>query len=158
MRHTRALFVVLLLALSLIAIASPAAQAHDYCVGHPSDASVVCVRDGGGWTHNYVDVCDRHADGHNAYARIAYDYTWAFYFTTGYDLNGSAAGCTTYRASGLQAWGAVIINGIHVNPAAVCVQSEGCSDFKDHTGPTTPASYFIHYGPNYGTYSGPPVL
>jgi len=85
-------------------------QAQDVCAAHPSDASVVCVRD----QAHTVDVCDRHADGHRAYARVVTQESYPAYLSPYYDANDSQSGC-----SNLHFPSAVV-------SVAVCVQYEGC--------------------------------
>jgi len=98
----------------LMALGTPAAQAHKTCATHPSDPdalgsgalnTVACLRT----DHIYVDVCDRDADGHYAYARVYYGST-IYSFD---DTNGSAAGCSTYNIAGSDSYN-------------ICVSYEGC--------------------------------
>jgi hypothetical protein len=91
------------------------AQGQDkVCATHPRDPSVVCVRDN--W--HTVDVCDRDADGHRAYARVVTRQSYPAYMSPFYDENDSKTGCTN----------------LHFDPqvvsVAVCVQTEGCSAQK----------------------------
>ena len=90
----------------------------DTCVGHPSDPSVVCTRDGG----HIVDVCDRDPDGHYAYARVVTEATHPTFQSPFYDGNGSQAGCENIRFDS------------RVTGIAVCVQYESCSAIQP-TGP-----------------------
>ncbi len=98
-------------------IASPprvAVVPRDVCVRHPSDASVVCVRNQG----RTVDACDRDQDRHRTYARVITDASAPDFRSPFYDDNGSQRGCGNYdQASPVRA-------------VAVCVQFEGCSGFK----------------------------
>jgi hypothetical protein len=98
--------------------APPPQPAQDTCVGHPSDASVVCTRDGG----HIVDVCDRDPDGHRAYARVVTEATHPNFQSPFYDDNDSRAGCSNLRFDS------------RVTGIAVCVQFESCSAIKP-TGP-----------------------
>ena len=106
------------LALVAAAVAWPgAARGQDkVCVSHPApqDDSVVCVRDN--W--HTVDVCDRAADGHRAYARVVTRQSYPAYMSPYYDSNDSKAGCSN----------------LHFDPqvvsVAVCVQTEGCGAMK----------------------------
>src|SRR4051812_29747342 len=78
------------LALTIGALAlAPASASADTCVGHPSDPSVVCTRDG----DHTVDVCDRDADGHRVYARVVTQESYPAYQSPYYDDNDSKAGC-----------------------------------------------------------------
>ncbi|CAA9503311.1 MAG: GH43_30 / GH43 / GH43_33 / GH43_3 / GH43_31 [uncultured Solirubrobacteraceae bacterium] len=92
--------------------ALPAAQ--DVCASHPSDPSVVCTRNAG-FT---VDVCDRDADGHRAYARVVTQASLPGFQSPYYDTNDSRPGCANISFAG------------RVLGVAVCVQSEGCSAFS----------------------------
>lgn len=91
-----------------------AAVPRDVCVRHPSDASVVCVRNRG----RTVDACDRDLDRHRAYARVITDASAPNFRSPFYDDNGSRRGCGNYDQSS------------PVRAVAVCVQFEGCSGFK----------------------------
>jgi hypothetical protein len=84
------------------------------CVGHPSDASIACVRNGG----RTLDVCDRGRDGHRAYARVVTEASSPRFQSPFYDTNGSKAGCANLPFTS------------RIVSVAVCVQSEGCSTFK----------------------------
>ena len=90
------------------------APARDVCATHPSDPSVVCVRNQG----HTVDVCDRHADGHRAYARVITEASNPAFQSPFYDDNDSQAGCANLHFPS------------RVLAVAVCVQYEGCSAFK----------------------------
>lgn len=96
----------------LVAITWPAAAPAQakVCAGHPSDPSVVCARD----QARTVDVCDRQADGHRAYARVVTQATYPAFQSPYYDANDSREGCTN----------------LHFDSAVVsiqaCVQYEGC--------------------------------
>lgn len=137
----------LLLALAVSAAASalaaPSALAHG-CISHPSETSVVCVRDvndGNGYNwHTRVDVCDRHADGHRVYARVGYFEGFTrYYMITGYDINDSASGCSTYAPS-------LGSPRFMAEPVAICVQSEGCSAWKTEVQlPSEPTPYPSSY-------------
>lgn len=108
---------------SILALpAAGLAQAQDVCAGHPSDPSVVCVRD----QAHTVDVCDRHADGHRAYARVVTQESYPAFMSPYYDANDSQAGCTNLHFPS------------SVVSVAVCVQHEGCSQQKA-TGVPPPA-------------------
>jgi hypothetical protein len=101
-----------------VAAAVPAlaqGQARDVCAHHPRDKSVVCVRNNA----HTVDVCDRHADGHRAYARVVTRNTYPAYRSPYYDANDSKDGCTNLRFDN------------QVVSVAVCVQTEGCSAMKE---------------------------
>jgi len=123
------------------------AQAHNWCVSKSGDNSVVCARDGADANstgHEYVDICDHHADGHYAYARVGIVWLGASIYwtsvttaatgTEGYDRNGSAAGCSTYDFGRMKANQPALWQGIEPEAIAVCVQAEGCSPFKWHDG------------------------
>ncbi|MGI8624901.1 MAG: hypothetical protein ACR2NB_15795 [Solirubrobacteraceae bacterium] len=104
---------------------SPApAPAKDFCVGHPSDKSVVCVRNGG----HTVDVCDHGADGHRAYARVITAASSPKFRSPFYDGNDSKSGCGNIHFSS------------RALSVAVCVQHEGCSPFKSAGEVPAPAS------------------
>ena len=110
--------IALIAAIAIAArIASPPRVApvpRDVCVRHPSDASVVCVRNQG----RTVDACDRDQDRHRTYARVITDASAPDFRSPFYDDNGSQRGCGNYdQASPVRA-------------IAVCVQFEGCSGFK----------------------------
>jgi len=97
--------------------------ARDLCATHPSDRSVVCLRNAG----REVDVCDRGLDGHRAYARVITTGTYPSFLSPFYDRNDSRPGCASVPFPG----GALSV--------AVCVQSEGCGTFKP-TGPRARAA------------------
>ena len=110
--------VALALAASVAAIAASGAeaptaraQAQDVCAGHPSDPSVVCVRNAA----HTVDVCDRDPDGHRAYARVTTQESYPAFLSPYYDSNDSQAGCSNLHFPS------------SVVSVAVCVQFEGCS-------------------------------
>ena len=84
------------------------------CVGHPSDRSVACVRNGG----RTLDVCDRDLDRRRAYARVATEASNPRFQSPFYDTNGSKAGCANLPFTS------------RIVSVAVCVQNEGCSMFK----------------------------
>jgi len=92
--------------------ARPPAQ--DICVMHPSEASVVCVRNAG----HAVDVCDRENDAHRVYARVITEASNPNFESPFYDDNGSNAGCGNFTFPS------------RVLSVSVCVQTEGCSAFK----------------------------
>ena len=109
--------VALLLAMLALAASAPPAAAHDVCTSHPSDPdalgsgalnTVVCMR----YNHTRLDVCDRHVDGHKAYARR---YVWGGYLEPLYDTNGAESGCGNYP-----------VNSLDLLSFNVCVQYEGC--------------------------------
>ena len=106
--------VLVSLVVVLLAAAAARAEVRDVCAGHPSDPSVVCTRN----QAHTVDVCDRDADGHRAYARVVTRASYPAFMSPYYDANDSKAGCTN----------------LHFDPAvvsvAVCVQTEGCSGMK----------------------------
>lgn len=136
---------LLALAFALLAtvLAPSSAQAHNICVNHPEGSTTVCVRDGSSW-HTLVDVCDRQADGNSVYARAV---VWGHavvngsYMITGYDTNGSAAGCSTYNLWQTTVTGFAGTFQLSTNPFAVCVQNEGCSLWKFDDGSLSGASY-----------------
>ena len=96
----------------------------DVCVGHPSDRSIVCVRNRG----RTVDICDRHADGHSAYARVITAASNPRVRSPFYDANDSRSGCSNVPFSS------------PVLAVAVCVQSEGCSAFRSTSAAPPPAA------------------
>ena len=98
------------------------AQAVDVCVAHPSDASVVCVRN----NDSTVDACDRDADGHRAYARVITAASQPGFLSPYYDDNDSQPGCANITFPS------------RVLGVAVCVQFEGCSAFKSTAPPAVP--------------------
>ena len=85
-----------------------------------------------------VDVCDRKADGHRAYARVVTKGTYPAYRSPYYDSNDAQAGLQQPATSASQ-----------VVSISVCVQTKGCSAFKstgvappDNTTPRpTPTPY-----------------
>jgi hypothetical protein len=81
---------------------------------HPSEASVVCVRNAG----HAVDVCDRENDAHRVYARVITEASNPNFESPFYDDNGSNAGCGNFTFPS------------RVLSVSVCVQTEGCSAFK----------------------------
>lgn len=101
-----ALTLSLLLAAVLLASVTKA-QAHDTCIKHPREASVVCLKAG----HSRIDVCDRDADNHYVYAR--------FYILGGLfewqdkDGYGGYCGHTTVTPNSISSYN-------------ICVQYEGC--------------------------------
>jgi hypothetical protein len=102
-----------LLLLALLAGPVSRAQAHDICIGHPSDPSVVCIRD----AHRRIDVCDRQVDGHRTYARVTYgNYAYVRDF---YDNNGGQSGCGNW-------WGWTVGPYDWAFAVNICVQGEGC--------------------------------
>ena len=109
------------LVLALTGLITSPARAADVCAGHPSDASVVCVR----LDDTVVDVCDRDPDGHRAYARVVTQASNPGFRSPYYDDNDSRPGCANVRFSS------------RVLSVAVCVQYEGCSAFKSTT-PSAP--------------------
>ncbi|MGH2919276.1 MAG: hypothetical protein ACRDLS_11875 [Solirubrobacteraceae bacterium] len=92
----------------------PPPPAKDVCAGHPSDPSVVCVRNHG----HTVDVCDRHADGHRAYARVITEASNPAFLSPYYDTNDSKPGCANLNFPS------------RVLAVAACAQYEGCSAFR----------------------------
>jgi len=127
-RHTRVRSIVatglpgVLVLVALASLAQPAAKAADTCVKHPSDASVVCVRN----DDTIVDVCDRDPDGHRAYARVVTRASGPGFQSPYYDKNDSRPGCSNVPFSS------------KVVSVAVCVQQEGCSAFKQTASPAAP--------------------
>jgi len=89
-------------------------SAKDVCAGHPSDPSVVCVRNAG----HTVDVCDRDPDGHRAYARVVTQASSPGFLSPFYDGNDSQPGCSNVPFPD------------RVLSVAVCVQNEGCGPYK----------------------------
>ncbi len=108
----------LLLLVAVASVAAPSAQAADICVAHPSDPSVVCVRN----NDTTVDACDRDNDTHRVYARLITEASSPSFQSPFYDDNGSNPGCGNFNFPS------------RVLSVAVCVQTEGCSAFKQ-TGP-----------------------
>jgi hypothetical protein len=106
-----------LLLLALLVAAVPRAQAHDICIGHPRDPSVVCLR----YYHQRIDVCDRDQDGHRAYARATYydKRTNTWYVRDFYDPDGEGGYCGHY-------WGYTVGPYDWAFSVNVCVQTEGC--------------------------------
>jgi hypothetical protein len=100
-----------------------AAQAQDVCAAHPSDPSVVCVRN----SAHTVDVCDRDPDGHRAYARVTTQESYPAFMSPYYDENDSQRGCTNLHFSS------------SVVSVSVCVQFEGCGGPRS-TGVPPPAA------------------
>lgn len=94
--------------------APPPPAAKDICASHPSDPSVVCTRNAG----HTVDVCDRHADGHRAYARVVTQASYPNFQSPFYDNNDSQPGCANINFPS------------RVLSVAICVQYEGCSALK----------------------------
>jgi hypothetical protein len=92
----------------------PGPPALDVCATHPSDPSVVCVRNEG----RTVDVCDRHADGHRAYARVVSEASAPGFQSPFYDANDSQPGCSNIPFPS------------RVLSVAICVQYEGCGGVK----------------------------
>ena len=84
------------------------------CAGHPKDPSVVCARD----SAHIVDICDRDADGHRAYARVVTKSTYPAYRSPYYDANDSQAGCSNLHFPS------------QVVSVQTCVQTEGCGAAK----------------------------
>jgi hypothetical protein len=84
------------------------------CAGHPTDPSVVCARD----SAHIVDICDRDADGHRAYARVVTKSTYPAYRSPYYDANDSKAGCSNLHFPS------------QVVSIQTCVQREGCGKAK----------------------------
>lgn len=105
-----------------LGVSVPTARGADVCVKHPSDPSVVCVRK----ADTIVDVCDRHADGHRAYARVITKASAPEFQSPYYDTNDSQPGCANVTFSS------------PVESVAVCVQTEGCSAFKQTAAPPPP--------------------
>jgi hypothetical protein len=101
-----------LLLLGLLAAPVPHAQAHDFCIGHPSDPSVICVRA----SHTRLDVCDRDVDGHKAYARVWYSSAVGNYF----DGNGGQPDCGNHLN-----WNPHPLYG-YPESVNICVETEGC--------------------------------
>ena len=125
----------LVCALAALFLLPAAAQAGTKrCISH-ADGSTGCMRDGGGYEYNYVDVCDREADGHQVNVRILFYWggspiTWQ----TGYDQNASQSGCTTYAASSVTSSSPLHVSGISAEGISVCVATEGCSAFRFRNG------------------------
>ena len=113
----------LLAAVALASLAPSSARAGDVCVGHPSDPSVVCVRN----DDRIVDVCDRENDTHRVYARVITEASNPNFESSFYDDNGSNAGCGNFTFPS------------RVLSVAVCVQTEGCSAFKQTGPPAAPS-------------------
>jgi hypothetical protein len=84
------------------------------CVGHPKDKSVACVREDA----HIVDICDRQADGHRAYARVVTRGTYPAFRSPYYDSNNADPGCSNLHF------------GSQVYSISICVQTKGCSAFK----------------------------
>ena len=80
------------------------------CAGHPKDPSVVCARD----SAHTVDICDRAADGHRAYARVVTKSTYPAYRSPYYDGNNAKEGCSNLHFPS------------QVVSIQTCVQTEGC--------------------------------
>jgi hypothetical protein len=100
----------------MLVLASPA-SAHNVCSYHPSDPSTACLiptyyENGTYDPHGKLLVCDRQADGHNAYARTR---RHGVIQNPLYDNNGASAGCTAYQA-----------NPSTLERFNVCVQQEEC--------------------------------
>ncbi len=74
----------------------------------------MCVRK----NDTIVDVCDRDADGHRAYARVMTNASKPGFLSAFYDTNDSQPGCANIPFA------------IRVLSVAVCVQYEGCSALK----------------------------
>ncbi len=89
-------------------------SANKTCVAHPSDPSVVCVRN----TGRTVDVCDRDNDSHRVYARVITEASRPSFQSPFYDDNDSQPGCANIPFPR------------RVLSVAVCVQNEGCSAFR----------------------------
>ena len=142
----RALFAAALAVIGFgiaMVIAPMSAQAHELCVTHPSDPSMVCVRARFPGTHNAVWVYDKQADGHRVYARAvidegSIDYHYAI---TGYDYNDSAAGGSMYDTFEAYESGDGYPHPFETVPFAVCVQNEGCSLWRAHDGSLISGSY-----------------
>jgi hypothetical protein len=104
---------LLFLAVLLVAVVAwpvgAGAQAK-VCAEHPKDPSIVCVRD----SAHTVDICDRDADGHRAFARVVTKSTYPAYRSPYYDSNDSKAGCSNLHFPS------------QVVSIQVCVQTEGC--------------------------------
>jgi len=118
-RRTRLLVSAAVTCLAAIAYPVPSAEAHDTCVSHPSDPSVVCVRN----NHTVADICDRDADGHRVYAHVNVVTSGGQFqdITTGYDPNDSQPGCGQWYTSSAYP---------RIYDIKVCVQYEGCSAWK----------------------------
>jgi hypothetical protein len=118
------LLVGLVLGFAALGTAAPAAEAHDWCVKHPSDPdpigqgkdnTSICVTN-----HHWMDICDRSADGHLTRGHYDTVFTPGSYTTTGW----ASFGDPCIRQS---SWYAVTIRSLRV-----CVQEEGCSPWKFH--------------------------
>jgi hypothetical protein len=98
------------------------AESRDVCAGHPSDPSVVCVRN----SARTVDVCDRDPDGHRAYARVTTQSSYPAFMSPYYDSNDSKSGCSNLHFPS------------SVVSVSVCVQFEGCSAARSTGVPPPP--------------------
>jgi hypothetical protein len=104
------LLLLLLLLIAVVAWPVGAGAQAKVCAGHPRDPSVVCVRD----SAHTVDICDRQADGHRAFARVVTKATYPAYQSPYYDANDSKAGCSNLHFPS------------QVVSIQTCVQTEGC--------------------------------
>ncbi len=92
------------------------------CADHPSDPSVVCVRN----EARTVDICDRHADGHRVFARVVTQESYPAFLSPYYDANNSKEGCSNLHFPS------------KVVSVSVCVRDEGCSAMKSTGVPPPP--------------------
>jgi hypothetical protein len=72
---------------------------------------------------------------------------WWEYVVTGYDTNGSSAGCSTYDMNRLRLNGSPAYT--YAQAVAVCVQSEGCSSWKFGDGHFEPIGNYPHTSKSY---------
>jgi hypothetical protein len=116
---------LVLLAAAVVLPAAVRADVPKVCVSHPApqDDSVACVRNDA----HILDVCDRKADGHRAYARVVTKGTYPAYRSPYYDANNADAGCSNLNF------------GSQIYSVSICVQTKGCSDFK-RTGVAAPSN------------------
>jgi hypothetical protein len=143
--YLRGLIALALMLAAAVAV-TPAAQAHSKCASHPGGGHA-CMRDGtdaGTGGHEFVDICDSQADGNYVYVRaqtiwlgalLAYTSRAATHTgTDGYDVNGSAAGCSTYDYSRMKSYRPTLFNGIEPYGLSVCIQNEGCGVMTNDDG------------------------
>jgi hypothetical protein len=104
-----------LLTIAVLAVVAAQALAADPRVNHPRDPSYATV-----WNHRWITVCDRQADGHEAYVR------YSLWFP-GVDPS------ETYRTAGDKYGGGCLRGGTplgaQVYKWVICVQYEGCSGY-----------------------------
>jgi hypothetical protein len=117
-KRGRALLAAGLLAFVALALAGPS-YAHDVRAYHPGDPSWLATLHSRG--HEWLAVCDNHADGHQTYGRyelLLNGSTWKpNYSLTGHDSFGNNASGDFCNWEGHQ--------GVY-RDIAVCVQYEGC--------------------------------